>query len=50
MIGKSQFIFCFQSLNQRSEGRMRFPSTLCAAHSSLSIKPPLFCVTDLLLL
>jgi len=36
-------------LNHCFEGRMRLPSTLCAALSSLSIKPLIFCVTDFIL-
>ena len=36
--------------NHCSEGRMPLPSTRCADLSSLSIKPPLFCVTDFLML
>ena len=36
-------------LSYCSDSRMGFSSTLCAALSSLSIKPPLFCVTDILL-
>ena len=37
-------------LNLGSEGRIRLPSTLCAALSSLSIKRLIFCVTDFVLL